>query len=269
MDTVMQRNNIRIVGQEDGPALVLVQGFGCDQVIWDRMLPEFTDHYKVVLFDHAGTGGADPAAYDPVKYASLEGYRDDLIQIMDTLELHNAVVVGHSIAGAVALAASVESPRVGHLVLLCTSPRYLNDDGYSGGFLPQDLDSILTAVEENYPLWAASVAPHVTGSPTESVLSAELAERICRLHPEYVRDFLRMAFTADIRPLLPQVRVPSLILQTAQDPLTPEAASTYLHQHLPGSTFTMLDFPGTMPHLQAPVSTAAAIRDYLGAAARG
>ena len=268
MDTVMQRNNVRVVGQADGPALVLVQGFGCDQVIWDRMLPEFTDTYKVVLFDHAGTGGADPAAYDPAKYASLAGFMADLVQVLDALDLHDAVVVGHSIAGAMALAASLDTPRIGHLVLLCTSACYLNCDNYTGGFRPEDLDGILAVVEANYPLWAATVAPPITGTAAGSALSAELTERICRLQPSYVRDFLRMSFTTDIRNLLPRVTVPSLILQTASDPLTPVAASQYLHQHLPGSTFQALDAQGSMPHISAPALTAKAILEYLGGGAR-
>ena len=267
MDTVMQRNNVRLVGQEDGPALMLVQGFGCDQVIWDRMLPAFTDTYKVVLFDHAGTGGADPSAYDPAKYSSLTGYMTDLVEILDVLDLQDVVVVGHSIAGAMVLAASLDTSRIGQMVLLCTSPCYLNSDDYVGGFRPEDLDGILAVVEANYPLWAASVTPHVTGTTAGSALSAELTERICRLKPDYVRDFLRMSFNADIRNLLPLISAPALILQTASDPLTPVTASQYLHRHLAGGTFKALDGQGNMPHLSAPSSTAEAILEYLGVTA--
>lgn len=271
MDTnaVIQRNNVRVLGRSSGPALVLVQGFGCDQVIWDRILPDLTDYFKVVLLDHVGTGGSSTDAYDPVRYASLDRYRHDLVEVLDALELQDAVVLGHTIAGAMALAATLESPRIGRLILLCTSPRYLNDDGYAGGFEPRDLESVLTALEANYPLWAASMAPRVTGSAAGSALSRELTERLCRLHPDYVRDFLRMSFTADVRHLLPQVHVPSLILQTSADPLTPESASRYLHEHLAESTFRELDARGSMPHLNSPRTTAEAILEYLGLVPRG
>ncbi|WP_104103315.1 alpha/beta fold hydrolase [Arthrobacter sp. 08Y14] len=148
-DTVFQRNNVKVLGRADGPALVLVQGFGCDQVIWDRILPEVTETCKVVLLDHVGTGWAEPTAYSPEKYASLEGYLADLLEVLDALELENATVVGHSVAGMMALAASVESSRIGRLVLLCASACYLSHDGYAGGFEPENVEDVLRAVEAN------------------------------------------------------------------------------------------------------------------------
>ena len=262
-DAVIRRNNVRVLGQADGPALVLVQGFGCDQVIWDRMLPWFTGSYKVVLLDHAGTGGADPAAYDPVKYAELDGYMRDLQEVLEVLDLQDATVVGHSIAGSMALAAAAEDPRIGRLVLLCTSARYLNDGGYLGGFDPKDVDKVLTAVELNYPLWAAAAASAVTSAPGSSAISSELTTRLCRLQPEYVHDFLAMAFAMDIRPVLPRISTPALLLQTPGDPLTPAAASEYLRDHLSTSTFQALDSYGSMPHITAPQATAEAILTYL------
>ena len=268
-DAVLQRNNVRVLGRSSGPALVLVQGFGCDQVIWDRILPDLTKDFKVVLLDHVGTGGSRAEAYDPVRYSSLDRYRNDLVEVLDALELQDAAVLGHTIAGAMALAATLVTPRIGRLILLCTSPRYLNDDGYAGGFEPEDLESVIDSLEANYPLWAASVAPGVTGSAAGSALSSELTERLCRLHPDYVRDFLRVSFTADVRQLLPQVRVPSLVLQTGADPLTPQGASRYLHEHLAGSAFQELDARGSMPHLNSPRTTAAAILEYLGQGPRG
>ncbi|MCC3270429.1 alpha/beta hydrolase [Arthrobacter gengyunqii] len=268
-DMVLRRNNVRVLGRSDGPALVLVQGFGCDQVIWDRILPEFTDAYKVVLLDHVGTGGAVSAAYDPDKYSSLTGYLGDLLEVLDALELENATVVGHSVAGMMALAASVESRRIGRLVLLCATACYLNHDGYEGGFEPENVEDVLRAIEANYPLWAAAAAPGITGTEPGSGLSADLAERMCRLRPEYVRDFLQMSFAADVRPLLERVSAPALILQTLADPLTPEAASSYLHEHLPGSTLMPLDIRGNMPHLNAPRQTASAILAYIESDPRG
>lgn len=266
---VIDRNNVQVLGRPEGPPLVLVQGFGCDQVIWDRMLPAFTDKYKVILFDHVGTGGADPAAYDRAKYSTLDGYVNDLQEVMDVLDLQDATVLGHSIAGAMALTLARSNPRIGRLILLCTSARYLNDGSYTGGLEPQDVESVLAAAELNYPLWAASAAPELTGTPSGSPVSAELTERLCRLNPEYVRDFLHMSFHTDIRHLLPQVMTPALILQTAADPLVPSAASDYLHTHLPASTFKLLDTYGSMPHLGSPAITAAAVLTYLSQVSRG
>ena len=260
-EAVLRRNNVRVLGRSDGPSLVLVQGFGCDQVIWDRMLPYFTDHYRVILLDHVGTGGADPAD-DPARYSDLNGYLVDLLGVLEMLDLQDATVLGHSIAGAMAVAAAALSPRIGRLVLLCSSACYLNDGDYAGGFDQEDVENILRTAEANYPLWAAAMAPGIAGVEKDSELSSELAERICRLDPAHVRDFLAMSFGADIREQLPEVAAPALILRTREDPLTPEAASVYLHRHLRGSTLVTLDTVGNMPHLNSPEPTAQAILKY-------
>lgn len=262
---VIRRNNVRVLGRADGPVLMLVQGFGCDQVIWDPILPAFTDTYKVVLFDHVGTGDAAQETYDSAKYAVLEGYATDLAEILDALDLEQATIVGHSIAGAMALAASVQNPRIARLVLLCTSPCYVKDDDYAGGFSEEDIQEVMDAVEANYPLWARMIAPGIAGADAGPEGEAAITEQMCRLHPEYVRDFLRMTFATDIRHLLPQVSVPTLILQSREDPLAPEPASLYLHRNLPGSTREELDARGSMPHIISPRETADAILRYLGA----
>ncbi|WP_230022672.1 alpha/beta fold hydrolase [Arthrobacter sp. zg-Y769] len=268
MQAVIQRNNVRVLGRTDGPVLLLAQGFGCDQVIWNRILPFFTDAYKVVLFDHVGTGGADPEAYDDAKYADFDAFLADLNEIIDVLDLHDATVLGHSIAGTMALAAATRSPRITRLVLLCASPCYVSDEGYSGGLQPEDIEDVLNTVETNYPLWARAMAPAIAGEDPGSVVSDELAENMCRLRPEYVRGFLEMSFAADVRQLLPQVLVPTLILQSRGDPLTPEPASLFLHTHLPQSTRVDLKARGNMPHLSSPRETAGAILEYLEAGTR-
>lgn len=265
VQTVIQRNNVRTLGPIDGPVLVLVQGFGCDQIIWNRILPYLTDSFRVVLFDHVGTGGADPDAYDAARYASLDGYMGDLAEVLEALDLRDATVVGHSVAGMMALAASVESPRITRLVLLCTSACYLNDEEYVGGFRSEDIESLLDTVASNYPLWVSRIAPAIAGENGDAAITDELEENICRLNPSYVHDFLQMSFRTDIRQLLPRVQVPTLILNAQSDPLTPESATAFLHRNLPQSTRVDLRTRGTMPHLSSPGETAEAIVQYLSA----
>ena len=61
---VLARNNVRVSGRPDGPAMVFAHGFGCDQNMWRFVAPAFADEYRIVLFDHVGAGGSDTAAYN-------------------------------------------------------------------------------------------------------------------------------------------------------------------------------------------------------------
>jgi PAS domain S-box-containing protein len=74
-------------------------------------------------------------AYDPERYASLGGYADDVVQIVRELDLHDVFFVGHSVGSMIGALAAIEEPdRFGALVMIGPSPRYLDDDGYVGGF---------------------------------------------------------------------------------------------------------------------------------------
>lgn len=267
--TATGRNHVMTAGRVDGPVLLFAHGFGCDQDMWQRMLPAFTDDYRVVLFDHVGAGHSDLTAYDRAKYASLDGYASDLLQICAELDLRDVVLVGHSVSAMMAVVAAVAEPtRFSRLVLVAPSPRYIDDptDGYVGGFSREDIDGLLESLETNYFAWASAMAPMVMGNPDAPELGNELAGRFCQTDPDIAHDFARVTFLSDTRDLLAKVSTPSLILQCSEDMLAPTEVGDYVHRQLAGSTLVQLAATGHCPQVSAPQETAEAIRDYLAAA---
>ncbi len=133
---ILERHNVRVSGVADGPPMVFAHGFGCDQHMWRFVAPTFEDRYRVVLFDYLGNGGSDPAAYDSERYAALGGYADRRARrSVRALDLHDVVFVGHSVSAMIGVLAAIEEPdRFSRLVLVGPSPRYIDDDGYVGGF---------------------------------------------------------------------------------------------------------------------------------------
>ncbi|TIN55103.1 MAG: alpha/beta hydrolase, partial [Mesorhizobium sp.] len=127
---VLKRNNVLAHGT--GPkTMVFAHGFGCDQNMWRFVEPAFRHDFRTVLFDQVGAGKSDLSAYDSAKYASLDGYADDLIEIGRALELRKTVFVGHSVSAMIGVLASLKAPEIFEtLVLVGPSPRYINDDGY-------------------------------------------------------------------------------------------------------------------------------------------
>ena len=124
--------------------MVFAHGFGCDQNMWRLVEPTFRSKFKTVLFDHVGAGGSDLSAYSKEKYASLEGYADDVIEICRALNLKDAIFVGHSVSGMIGTIASTKAPRLfSKLVLVGPSPRYINDHDYIGGFSAAQIEELL------------------------------------------------------------------------------------------------------------------------------
>jgi sigma-B regulation protein RsbQ len=267
-ETVVARNNVTVLGAENAPVLVFAHGFGCDQTMYRRLLPHFTDGFRVVLFDHVGSGGSDVGAYDPVEYGSVHRYAEDIVEICEALELVDVTLVAHSVGAMMAIAAAVEHPELfSRLVLLAPSPSYLDDPatGYVGGLSADDVQDLLESLDDNHMGWASSMAPVVMGDGHAPELVDELEGSFCRVDPGVMRTFARVTFLSDVRQILPQVTVPSLIVQCSNDALAPLAVGDYLHAQLPGSELVVLNATGHVPQASAPAETAAAILDYLSA----
>ena len=262
---VLRRNHVVVSGTPGGRPIVFAHGYGCSQAMWRFVAPAFEADHRVVLFDHVGAGGSDLAAYRPRKYDSLEGYASDLLEILDALELEDAVVVGHSVSAMVAVvAANRDASRIGALVLIGPSPRYTDAPGYTGGFTPEAIQGLLDSLDANYTGWARGIAPIIMGNPDRAGLGVELADSICATDPEIARHFAHVTFLSDNRRDLPDVTVPTLIIQTQDDVIAPAVVGRYVHDAIPGSVLTEIPVAGHVPHLSGPAEVVAAIRAFEG-----
>ncbi|XTZ15367.1 alpha/beta fold hydrolase [Micromonospora echinospora] len=258
------RNNVTVTGRDAGPTVVLAHGFGCDQHMWRFITPRLADDYRVVLFDHVGSGGSDLSAYRPQRYSSLQGYAEDVLEILAELDIRDVVFVGHSVSAMIGVLAAIAEPdRFSRLVLVGPSPRYIDDEGYRGGFSRADIEELLESLDSNYLGWSASMAPVIMGNPDRPELGAELVNSFCRTDPAIARHFARVTFLSDNRDDLPKVTVPSLVLQCTDDIIAPYEVGDYVHRNLSDSSLVRLKATGHCPNLSAPEETADAIQAFL------
>jgi pimeloyl-ACP methyl ester carboxylesterase len=147
---VRRRNRVTVTGPDGAPAVMLAHGFGCDQNMWRLVLPVLERDFRVVLFDHVGAGRSDLSSWSEERYASLDGYAEDVLEICAELALGPVVFVGHSVSAMIGvLAAAAEPERFSGLVLLTPSPCYIDDPaaGYRGGFSAEDIEELLASLE--------------------------------------------------------------------------------------------------------------------------
>ena len=206
----LQLNNVRVLGH--GPrTMVFAHGFGCDQNMWRHLVPAFEDDFRLVLFDYVGHGQADASVFDRTRYATLDGYADDVLGICEALAIHDAVFVGHSVSAMIGvLAAQKDRTRFSALVLIGPSPRYVNDGDYIGGFTREDIEGLLDFLDSNFLGWSSAMAPVIMGNTDRPALSEELANSFCRTDPEIAKHFARVTFLSDNRADLASVNVPTL-----------------------------------------------------------
>ncbi len=247
-----------------GPkTMMFAHGFGCDQAMWRYVAPAFEPDYRVVLFDYIGAGNSDLSAYDPVKYASLDGYADDVVALARTLGIRDGIFVGHSVSAMIGVLAAKRAPELFEsLVLVGPSPRYVNEGDYVGGFTAMEIEELLDFLDSNHMGWSQAMAPVIMGNADRPELGEELTNSFCRTDPDIARRFARTTFLSDNRHDLSGIAARVLILQCRSDVIAPIGVGEYVHAALPGSELVLLDATGHCPNLSAPGETIAAIQAF-------
>lgn len=260
---VKTRNNVHVHGA--GPTtLVLAHGFGSNQHMWNHLLPLFTEQYRVVTFDLVGSGGSDTAAYSRAKYGTLHGYAADLLEVVDSVCDGPCIQIGHSVSGMIGLLAAIQAPqRFAAQILVGPSPCYVNDGDYLGGFLRADIDDLLDSMSSNYLGWSSSMAPALMGMVHGAALGSELNHAFSSSDPAIARHFAEVTYLSDHRADLPGSTIPTLILQSTEDPVVPLSVGTYLQRHILASTLHVIENVGHYPHMSVPRESAAAMHAFL------
>ncbi|WVZ07714.1 hypothetical protein V8G54_021060 [Vigna mungo] len=245
--------------------LVLAHGFGTDQTVWHYLIPFLACYFKILLFDLPFTPNASSSLYNPNKYSTFDAYADDLVCLLDQLNLNKTIYVGHSMSAMIGILAATKRPQLfHHLILLGASPRYLNEEGYEGGFTGSELHTIFESMQKNFSGWAHGFAPYAISANDPSAV-AEFEDSLLRMKPEVALSVAKTVFLSDLRWVLPRVRVPHCtIIQTRKDPIVPVNVSFYMNKKLgTPSKLKILEVPGHFPQLTASTLLLQVLKDTL------
>jgi sigma-B regulation protein RsbQ len=260
---VLKRNNVTLRGSGDR-SMVFAHGFGCDQNMWQPVAREFENDFRTILFDYVGAGRSDLSAYDVQRYASLDGYAQDIVEIGQALELKDAIFIGHSVSAMIGALATLKAPGMfSELIMVGPSPRYIDDDSYRGGFSTEQVGELLEFLADNHLGWSAAMAPAIMGNADRPELGKQLENSFCNTDPDIARDFARVTFTSDNRADLAEIRARTLVLQCRDDIIAPVEVGEYVHSSIAGSQFRLLEATGHCPNLSAPDEVTAAIREFV------
>jgi len=264
--SIQRRNNVHVSGE--GPATMLfAHGFGCDQNMWRLLQPAYAKRFRTVLFDLVGSGKSDISAYDAKKYGSLQGYADDVLEIVHELGQGPTIFVGHSVSGMIGLLADLSARATGKgfagQIMIGPSPCYINDGDYVGGFARKDIDDLLDTLEGNYLGWASNMAPAIMGAPDQPELATELTNSFCQTDPTIAKQFARVTFLTDLRAELPRLPTPTLIVQCDDDLIAPVAVGEYMHRVMQRAKLAIVKNVGHCPHLSSPSECTRAMDGFI------
>lgn len=229
--------------------VVLANGFGTDQTMWRQVLPSLEERYRVVRFDWV----IDPEHYERSRYATLDGFVEDLLAVLIATDTAECLYVGHSMGGMVGMLASKRTPeRFRHFVMLSPSPCFVNSPGYRGGFEPEEIDRLLQEMGADYVNWVSQFTPLAVAAASDKPEVAEFTRSLLAMRPDVAFSMALTVFKMDLREQLAGFTHPVTIVQTRNDIAVPMEVVAYLQARWPQSRLEMIDTEGHFPHMTAP-----------------
>jgi class 3 adenylate cyclase len=259
---------------EGPPDLVLTMGaFGHVDLQWEdpgialflRGLASFT---RLVAFDRRGTGASDPLPDDAPP--PWEAYADEVTAVMDAVGSRQAALMATTAeAGPMALFFAATRPeRTSALIVGNATARYVAADDYPIGIPPEQAEAIISRVEDTWGTGdrIADGIPSRAGDERFRRWMARIQRSIAS--PRTVHTFLRALFRVDVRPLLPLIQAPTLVLHRRDFPMLPIEHGRYLAEHIPGAR--LVELPGSDGPLawETPELTLRHIEEFLTGAPR-
>jgi pimeloyl-ACP methyl ester carboxylesterase len=239
--------------------LLLVHAFPLNAHMWEPQLALAAQGWRVVAPHLRGFDGgtADPPA------STVDDYAGDLIDLLDTLRIEEAVVCGLSIGGYISFALLRHAARyVRGLVLADTRSQADTPEGV------ENRKRMLTLLaERGTTAIVDEMLPKLLG-PTTLAQRPELADRLRTLAlsnpPEAIAGAIRALMTRpDSTPLLREIRCPTLIIVGEEDSLTPPAFSEEMHRAIAGSELVIVPGAGHLSSLERPDAFDAALTRFL------
>lgn len=181
------------------------------------------------------------------------------------------VLLGWSLGAQVALSLAARHPaRIAALVLVAATPKFAQSPDWPAGMQPAPLRAFRSLLEQDWQqtlndfIWL-----QVRGSQDADAVAATLQGALGTHgapRPEALLAGMQLLETIDVRPLVPQVRQPTLVIAGRNDRVTAPAAAQWLAEALPQARLRILPRAGHAPHLSHAPQLAAELAAFLDAA---
>lgn len=227
-------------------AVVLIHGAGGSHVHWPaalRRLPGAT----VYALDLPGHGHSEGEGRQ-----SIGGYRDVVRAFLEAAGLERAILVGHSMGGAIALEVALRYPkRLAGLVLVGSGARL------------RVAPALLQGLREDYPRAVENLVQWLFAASAPEQTRRAARRQLLEANPGVVLGDFLACDAFDVMAELPRVETPTLVVCGTEDRMTPLKYSEYLAAHIPGARLEAIPGGGHMVMLEQPEPVARAVAAFL------
>jgi len=245
--TVEPNVKLHITDMGNGPVVVLIHGYPLSDASWEYQYHDLVNAgYRVIGITLRGFGQSDKpfGKYDYDQFAA------DIKAVLDTLDIKDATIGGHSMGGAIALhyVAKYNGAHINKLALFAAAapchtkkadypyPLFTKEEITSWVALNNtDRPALLAAVGQKFTLSATSVSPGIgawLGGIEMQSSAYAMEQALIALRDE------------DLRDDLPKIKVPTLIFNAREDKIVAFALAEQMNKAIPGSTLIPFEKSG-------------------------
>ena len=241
-----------------GPPLVLVHGACGDSRDWRRQLDELSDEFTVIAWDAPGCG----RSWDPPEDYGLAGFADCLAGFIEALGLERPHVLGLSFGSGLALELFRRHRDLPRSLVLASAYA-----GWAGSLGRKEAEARrqwgLHAAERPLDEFVGEFCDTLFTASVPAEVVDETVEVIREFHPAGLRAMADAFADADLRDVLPEIGVPTLLIYGDADQRSPVSVGQDLHARIPGSKFVVIAGPGHVLNAEAPERFNAEVRSFL------
>lgn len=248
-----------------GWPLVFVHGWAMSGRVWFFQAEEFASSHRVITLDLRGHGKSEPS---PVPL-SMPLLGADLRELMDSLALKKAIVVGWSMGAQVVLEAFPSMrERVAGVVLVSGTPRFTSADDYPHALPPVEARGMGIRLKRDF---AGTMGDFFRGMFVEGELDHDRYQRIVREvvinaghpAPTTVLDALRLLQEADQRRCLAGIDLPVLLVHGDRDTICLPSASRFMAGKIPRARLEVMEGAGHAPFMSRSEEFNRILRDFV------
>jgi pimeloyl-[acyl-carrier protein] methyl ester esterase len=252
----------------DGRDLVLLHGWGLNVRVWDGLVEELRDRFRMIAVDLPGHGRSpwSPGRNTPAEQAWL--LHSTLASISNRYSL-----LGWSLGGQIALDLAAAMPgQIDKLVLVATTPRFTVAPDWPYGMKAAAIAKMATQLRDDYQQTVRDFLDLQVRGSLEGRKVIEQLRNALFVHgqakPEALEAGLSTLATSDLRPTLPHVRTPTLVIAGQNDRITAPGASRALAEALPDAQYVEMRRAAHTPFLSHRKEFAAILARFLRARPR-
>jgi pimeloyl-ACP methyl ester carboxylesterase len=233
-------------GPEGGPVLVLVHGAGGSRLHWPsqlRRLPRATV-YSLDLPGHGRSKGDG--------CQRIDCYADSVLGFLNAVKVSRAVIVGHSMGGAIAQTLALQAAeQISAVVLVGTGARL------------RVARAILEGIQNDFEAAIDLITWYAWSQDAESSLTAIGRKALWQTGSRVLLGDFVACDRFDVMADLPDIRVPTLVITGTADKLTPVKYARYLAERIPRARLVTVEGAGHMVMLERPEQVADAVREFV------